>query len=181
MAGGWVAKLSCDASGPRSPPMSEASSCCTTPTSACPGVSDPITSSPSAFSFTRAMNSRTAGRATSASSSANRTSRSISAVLVSVRRASPRMVLTTLASRWVRLSSMGTVSKKRIGSDGYAAGNASFYPMHSACRRMEARHRAILPRRVRRINQSCFLRTGIFARDPRLGTTAVVFVPLQDS
>ncbi|CFN79218.1 Uncharacterised protein [Bordetella pertussis] len=49
--------------------------------------------------MTRATKSRTTGSATSASSSAMRTSRSISWVLASVRRASPRSVLTTRDSR----------------------------------------------------------------------------------
>ena len=49
----------------------------------------------------------TTGSATSASSSAMRTSRSASWTLASVRRASPRIVLTIFARRVVRLSSMG--------------------------------------------------------------------------
>src|SRR5690606_22071426 len=52
------------------------------------------------------MKSRTTGSATSASSSAIRISRSISCVLASVSRASPRIVLTTRASRWDRFSNM---------------------------------------------------------------------------
>jgi hypothetical protein len=52
------------------------------------------------------MNSRTTGKATSASSSAMRTSRSASAMFASVRRASPRIVFITRARRWVRLSSI---------------------------------------------------------------------------
>jgi hypothetical protein len=65
-----------------------------------------MTSWPKAFSLMRAMRSRTTGSATSASSSAMRISRSMSCVLASVRRASPRIVLTTRASRWERFSSM---------------------------------------------------------------------------
>ena len=104
------------------PPMMAVSSRCTMPTSAWPGERLVMTSSPSAFSLTRAMNSRTTGSATSASSSAMRTSRSISAVLASVRRASPRMVLTTRASRWVRLSSMTVTGIRNWGRDEEAAG-----------------------------------------------------------
>ena len=101
-AGGWVAR-----SSPAFwPPISAVSSRCTTPTRAWPGVRLPTTSWPSAFSRTRATKSRTTGRATSASSSAMRISRSISWVLDSVSRASPRIVLTTRASRCDRFSSM---------------------------------------------------------------------------
>ena len=52
------------------------------PTSAWPGDSEPTTSWPSALSLTRAMKSRTTGSATSASSSAMRTSRSMSCTLL---------------------------------------------------------------------------------------------------
>ncbi len=88
-------------------PMSAASSRCTTPTSACPGVRLPTTSSPSALARTESMKCFTTGSATSASSSATRTSRSASWMLASVRRASPRICLTILVSRPVRLSSIG--------------------------------------------------------------------------
>ena len=83
------------------------------------------------------MNSRTAGSATSASSSAMRTSRSISAVFASVRRASPRMVLTTLARRWVRLSSMESVLY-RMGKGGPASGGRDRH--FTRCRRSGIRH-----------------------------------------
>ena len=63
------------------------SSRCTTPTKAWPGLRLPTTSSPMAFSLMRASTSRTTGRATSASRSAMRTSRSMSFVFSSVRRA----------------------------------------------------------------------------------------------
>ncbi|MNL33836.1 hypothetical protein D3C87_1557670 [compost metagenome] len=106
IAGGWTFRFSspdfCSpglGSTASSPPMTAVSSRWTTPTRAWPGVRLLTTSSPSAFSLTRATNSRTTGSATSASSMARRTSRSISAVLASVRRASPRMVLTTRARR----------------------------------------------------------------------------------
>src|SRR4051812_14049309 len=52
------------------------------------------------------MKSFTTGSATSASSNAMRTSRKASWILESVRRACPRKVLTTLASRLVRLSNI---------------------------------------------------------------------------
>ncbi len=77
------------------------------PTSAWPGDSEPTTSAPRAFSFTRAMKSRTTGRATSASSSAMRTSRSMSWTLSSVMRAWPRIVLTRRLRRSVRVEAMG--------------------------------------------------------------------------
>ena len=54
--------------------------------------------------LTAEINALTAGSATSASSNARRTSRKASAMLSSVRRASPRSVFMTRASRWVRLS-----------------------------------------------------------------------------
>src|SRR6266403_1349144 len=85
-----------------------ASSLCTTPTSACPGVRLPSTSCPRARSRTRAMKSRTTGSATSASSSARRTSRSMSWVFASVRRVWPRICLAMRASRSVSCSSIGS-------------------------------------------------------------------------
>src|SRR5262245_10693561 len=91
--------------------MRRPSSRCTTPTSACPGVRLAATSSPSAAWRTRSTSSFTTGTATSASSSARRTSRSASCMFDSVRRASPRIVLTIFARRRVRLSSMGTRSR----------------------------------------------------------------------
>ena len=81
-AGGWAARLMSDTPSP----MVAASSRLTTLTSTWPGVSEPTTSWPSAFSFTRAMKSRTTGSATSASSRAMRTSRSMSVTLLSVMR-----------------------------------------------------------------------------------------------
>ena len=98
-----------------SPPMTAVSSRCTTPTSAWPGVRLPITSSPSAFSFTRATKSFTTGSATSASRSAIRTSRRDSATFSSVSRASPRSCFTTRAKRWVRLSSMDAIGDAGVG------------------------------------------------------------------
>ena len=75
-------------------PMVAANSLLTMPTKAWPGVREPKTSCPKAFSLTRATKSRTTGKATSASSRAIRTSRSMSATLDSVMRACPRMPLT---------------------------------------------------------------------------------------
>jgi hypothetical protein len=106
-AGGWVARFS----PLLAPPISSVNSRWTTPTRAWPGVREPITSWPSAFSLTLAMKSLTTGRATSASSSAMRTSRSMSPMLSSVRRAWPRRFLTTRPRRWVRLSSMVGLGK----------------------------------------------------------------------
>src|SRR5712691_11312779 len=108
-AGGATAR----SSAASSPPMSAANSRCTTPTSAWPGVRLPITSSPSAASRTRAMKSRTTGSATSASSSARRTSRSAPWMFASARRASPRIVLAIRDRRSVRLSSTGGRGKNR--------------------------------------------------------------------
>src|SRR5882672_68411 len=102
-AGGVTAR----SSAAFSPPMVAASSRCTTPTSAWPGERLPITCSPRAASRTRAMKSRTTGRATSASRSARRTSRSAPWIFASVRRASPRIVLAIRERRSVRFSSTG--------------------------------------------------------------------------
>lgn len=145
IAGGWTLRFSSAArpigrpgaapATASSPPMMAVSSRCTMPTSAWPGDRLVRTSSPSAFSLTRAMNSRTTGSATSASSSARRTSRSISAVLASVRRASPRMVLTTRASRWVRLSSMTANPGSDRGRKQWnqrGSGNVAKAPYHAA-------------------------------------------------
>ncbi len=101
-AGGCVARSMSDTPAP----IVAVSSRCTMPTSACPGESEPATSAPSALSLTRAMKSRTTGSATSASSSAMRTSRSISCTLASVMRAWPRIVLTRRLMRSVREEAM---------------------------------------------------------------------------
>ena len=117
-AGGVVARSSPAAA----PPISAASSRCTMLMSACPGVNDPATSSPSALSRTAAMKSLTTGSATSASSSARRTSRNASWIFDSVRRASPRNCLTTRPRRSVRLSNMGNAKlEEDEGGDGAAA------------------------------------------------------------
>ena len=94
-------------------PMVAASSRLTMPTSTWPGCSEPSTSSPSAFSFTRAMKSRTTGRATSASSRAMRTSRSMSETLLSVMRACPRSSLTRRLSLSVRAEAIGEFVRGR--------------------------------------------------------------------
>jgi hypothetical protein len=86
--------------------MVAASSRLTTLTSTCPGVSEPTTSWPRAFSFTRATKSRTTGSATSASSSAMRTSRIMSDTLPSVMRAWPRISLTMRESFSERAEAM---------------------------------------------------------------------------
>ena len=97
-------------------PMVAASSRLTMPTSVWPGLRLPSTSWPSAFSFTRAMKSRTTGRATSASSRAMRTSRSMSATLLSVMRAWPLMCLTKRESFSVRAEAMsGRAMEKGAG------------------------------------------------------------------
>mmetsp|Transcript_6764 Transcript_6764/g.28400 ORF Transcript_6764/g.28400 Transcript_6764/m.28400 type:complete len:230 (+) Transcript_6764:1568-2257(+) len=101
-AGGWAARLMSATPSP----MVAASSLCTTDTSTWPGFSEPTTSWPSAFSLTRAMKSRTTGRATSASSRAMRTSRSMSCTLLSVMRAWPRIVLTRRLRRSVRVEAI---------------------------------------------------------------------------
>jgi hypothetical protein len=111
-AGGCVAKLS----GSAVPPISAVSSRATTPISAWPGVSDPTTSAPIAFSRRSLTNVRTTGNATSASSSARRTSRSASWMFASVSRASPRSVFTTRDSRSVSVSSMGGYGRRAAGS-----------------------------------------------------------------
>ena len=59
---------------------------------ACPGVRLEATSAPSALALTDSMKVLTTGSATSASSSATRTSRSASAMLSSVMRPRPRRV-----------------------------------------------------------------------------------------
>ena len=94
--------------------MVAANSRCTKPTKAWPGVSEPTTSWPRALSLTRAMNSRTTGSATSASSKAMRTSRNMSATLDSVMRAWPLRCLTSLESLSVSAVAMG-IRCKAVG------------------------------------------------------------------
>src|SRR5574343_82949 len=101
-AGGWAARfrslVPC--------PMVAASSRLMMPTRAWPGVNEPTTSWPRVRSFTRAVKSRTTGRATSASNKAMRTSRNMSATLPSVMRAWPRTSLTRRESFSVRAEAM---------------------------------------------------------------------------
>ncbi len=119
-AGGWAARLMSDTPSP----MVAASSRLTMPTSAWPGLSEPSTSWPSAFSFTRATKSRTTGSATSASSSAMRTSRSMSCTLLSVMRAWPLIVLTRRENFSVRAVAMKRKPCCPLGRDKWKiAGN----------------------------------------------------------
>src|SRR5574343_1147068 len=121
IAGGWAARLMSETPSP----MVAASSFWTMETSTWPGLSEPTTSWPRAFSLTRAMKSRTTGRATSASSRAMRTSRSMSWTLVSVMRAWPRMVLTRRDRRSVRFEAIGGCAP-----EGWGRGAAGRAPVH---------------------------------------------------
>ncbi len=100
-AGGWLARLR-SACWPGAGDITATNSRCTTPTSACPGVSEPTTSWPNAACLTLAKKSRVTATETSASSKAMRTSRSMSATLLSVMRAWPRICLMTRPRRSVR-------------------------------------------------------------------------------
>ena len=108
-AGGCAARLSSLTPSP----MVAASSLWIMPTSAWPGVSEPTTSWPKAFSLTRAIKSRTTGSATSASNKAMRTSRRVSATLLSVMRACPRTSLTSLESFSVSAEAMAYPLQKQ--------------------------------------------------------------------
>ena len=88
----------------RSPFIKATSSLCRMPTKACPGERLAVTSAPSAFCFTRSMKALTTGNATSASSSAMRTSRRLSETFSSVMRPRPRRVSTVRDRRVVRFS-----------------------------------------------------------------------------
>ena len=70
-------------------PMSRVSSSCTTLMNACPGVRLFVTSTPTARALTASVKLLTTGNATSASSSARRTSRTVSEMLSSVSRPRP--------------------------------------------------------------------------------------------
>ena len=87
-------------------PISSVSAWLTTPIKAWPGVRLPITSWPTARSFTLAIKSFTTGSATSASNSAMRTSRRASLMLSSERRAWPRIFLAHWLRRPDRLSNI---------------------------------------------------------------------------
>ena len=85
------------------------------------GLTAVSTFCPSAFSFTRAMKSRTTGKATSASSRAMRTSRNMSATLLSVMRAWPLMCLTRRESLSVRVEAIG---EPQVGLGDWVKQNA---------------------------------------------------------
>src|SRR5712675_1624866 len=74
------------------PPSTATSSRCRMPIRACPGFRLALTSVPSARSLTASIKRFTTGSATSASSSAMRTSRSVAAIFSSVSRPRPRSV-----------------------------------------------------------------------------------------
>jgi len=122
-AGGWVARFkSLTVVLPMSlPAMVAINSLLTTATNAWPGLNEPTTSCPKAFSLTRAMKSRTTGKATSASKSASRTSRSMSCTLDSVMRACPRICLTScdslsVSSDAIRFEDQVNIKKSRVKS-----------------------------------------------------------------
>ena len=87
-------------------PMIASSSCWTILTNCCPGERLLETSWPTARSRTRSTKSLTTGKATSASSKARRTSRRVSLMLSSVRRAWPVIDLSVCDRRLERLSNM---------------------------------------------------------------------------
>jgi hypothetical protein len=99
-AGGCVRRLS----GRTPSPITRTSSSWITRTSAWPGVRLLWISSPTARALTASMNSLTTGSATSASSSAIRTCRSVSPMFSSVSRPRPRSPSTTVARRAESLS-----------------------------------------------------------------------------
>src|SRR6202163_3258313 len=122
--------------GAPDPPMSCTSSVCRIPMNACPGVRLASTSAPSALALTDSMNDFTTGSATSASSSATRASRSVSATFSSVIRPRPRrfsMVRDRRAVRWSNMTSAGGVGIGIIGSWGrFPLAALSFYARASA-------------------------------------------------
>ena len=93
----------------RGPPISPTSSRWRMPMKAWPGVRLEATSAPSALALTDSMNAFTTGRATSASSSATRTSRSVALRFSAVIRPLPRRLSMARPRRAVRLSNMGTL------------------------------------------------------------------------
>src|SRR3954453_13885197 len=93
-------------SGRALPPRISTSSSLTIFTTCCAGFSACETSAPRARSFTAAMNSRTTGSATSASSSAMRISRAVASMSASGSRPLPRSDLKTDSSRSDRVSNM---------------------------------------------------------------------------
>ena len=101
-AGGCAARLRLSLASP----MTRTSSSLTIFTSTCPGVRLLSTASPVAFSRIESMNSRTTGKATSASSSAIRISRRVSLMFCSVRRPRPRTRSSESPRRLLRLLNM---------------------------------------------------------------------------
>ena len=108
-----------------SPPNSSTSASLTIFTTCCPGVTDRITSAPTARAVTSSTNVLTTGNATSASSSATRTSRIAARTSISVSAPRPRSFSKTLPRRSERLSNkrlvtlhMGNTRPKR----NYAGG-----------------------------------------------------------
>ena len=96
-----------------SPPRMPMSSSLTILTTCCAGFSAPDTSAPAARSLTDAMNARTTGSATSASSSAMRISRAVASMSASVSRPLPRRPLKTLSIRSERVSNTARPQKSR--------------------------------------------------------------------
>ena len=97
---------------------------------ACPGVRLESTSAPSALALTDSMKDLTTGSATSASSSATRASRSVSATLSSVMRPRPRRVSMVRDRRAVSLSNMAS---RKAGAGGAIIGaQAGLFPLRPA-------------------------------------------------
>src|SRR3954454_18757291 len=97
------------------PPRISTSSSLTIFTTCCAGFSACATSAPRARSLTAAMNSRTTGNATSASSSAMRISRAVASMSASVSRPLPRSDLKTDSSRSESVSNMSAASLRCRG------------------------------------------------------------------
>ena len=88
-------------------PMSRVNSSCTILMNACPGVRLLVTSAPTARALTASVKDLTTGSATSASSSARRTWRTVSAMLSSVSRPRPVREFMAEDSRSVRVVEHG--------------------------------------------------------------------------
>ena len=100
-----------------SPPRIATSSSLTILMTCWAGLSAPLTSAPRARSLTAAMNSRTTGSATSASSSATRISRAVASMSASESRPLPRRFLNVAERRSCRVSNTGASSGRgRTGS-----------------------------------------------------------------
>ena len=102
------------ASGTLASPIKATNSSLTILTNTWPGVRLLMTSSPCAASRTRLIKLFTTGKATSASSKAMRTSRSVSLILSSLRRPWPRIFLMVRPSRSVNTSSIGIRLSQRL-------------------------------------------------------------------